>query len=145
MDLVAVIRTSILIAVLAVPALAQDNGDKPATAGVYTEAQATLGEVVFRGTCSSCHVPSDLSGEQFKLNWFGKTVGEYVRILRKTMPDDNPGALSDDEYTRVTAYILKLNGYPAGADSLTSDSTKTNLIKIVPPATDTTKPPRARR
>jgi mono/diheme cytochrome c family protein len=144
-DLRPVIRTSILVALLAVPAMAQSNGEKPATSGTYTEEQAALGETVFRGTCSACHVPSDLSGEQFKLNWVGKTVFEYFKILKKTMPDDNPGGLSDGEYTRVVAYILKLNGYPAGADSLSSDSTKLNLIKLVPPATDPSKPPKTRR
>ena len=146
MDLVGVIRTSILLAVLAVPALAQtsDTG-RVASAGAYTEEQAGQGETVFKAVCSSCHVPSDLTGEQFKMNWLGRTVFEYFRTLRKTMPDDNPGGLSDDEYRRVTAYILKINGYPAGTDSLPSDSTKMNLIKIGPLAGDATKPKRLRR
>jgi len=81
---------------------------------------------------------SDQSGDQFKLNWFGKTLFDYFANLKKTMPDDNPGGLSDDEYVRVVAYIMKLNGFRAGADSLAADSTAMKLIKIGPP--DSTKP-----
>jgi len=141
MDLRPVIRTAILLAVVALPVTAQtsDTTARPAAAGAYTEAQAALGENVYKALCSACHVPSDQSGEQFKMNWFGRTVFDYFTTLRKTMPDDNPGGLSDDEYTRVTAYILKLNGFPAGTDSLAADSTMKG-IKIGPPAAETTKP-----
>lgn len=143
MDLRPVIRTAFLLVVLAFPVAAQAGSDttaRPASSGAYTEAQAALGENVYKALCSACHVPSDQSGEQFKMNWFGRTVFDYFTTLKKTMPDDNPGGLSDDEYTRVTAYILKLNGFPAGADSLAADSTAMRRIKIGPPAADTTKP-----
>jgi len=114
--------------------------ERPASAGVYTEAQAAEGETVYRAACSACHVPSDQSGPQFKLNWVGRTVWEYWAGLKKTMPEDNVGGLSNDEYTRVVAYILRLNGYPAGADSLSSDSTSLKLIRIAPLAGDAAKP-----
>lgn len=140
-------RASILLVLLALPAAAQTTGatgagERPASAGVFTDSQAVNGELVYRATCASCHVPSDQSGPNFKLNWFGRTVFDYFINLKKTMPDDNPGGLSDDEYTRVVAYILKLNGFPAGADSLSADSTVLKLIKIGPPPGDTTKPTR---
>ena len=134
-------RASILLLALALRAAAQINGasEKP-VAGAFTEGQVAKGELVFRGICSSCHVPSDHTGEQFKMNWYGRTVFDYFASLKKTMPEDNPGGLSDDEYTRVVAYILSLNGYPAGADSLAADSTTMKLIKIGPPPGDTIKP-----
>jgi mono/diheme cytochrome c family protein len=141
-----VIRASIfLLAVLAPPAVAQtsDTTERSAAAGAYTEAQAALGENAYKALCSACHVPSDQSGDQFKMNWFGRTVFDYFTNLKKTMPDDNPGGLSDDEYTRVVAYILKLNGFPAGADSLAADSTM-KRIKIGPAMNDLAKP-RTRR
>lgn len=142
------IRYSLVLLATAVPALAQPNGtsgvERP-VAGAFTEEQVAKGEIVFRAVCAPCHVPSDHTGEQFKANWFGRNVFEYFISLRKTMPDDNPGSLSDDEYARVVAYILKLNGYPAGADSLPTDSLLMKLIKIGPPPADTAKPPGARR
>ena len=137
------IRISILLLALAAPAVAQTSGaaGKPATSS-FTEDQASKGESVYLATCSSCHVPSDHTGEQFKMNWFGRTVFDYFSNLKKTMPEDNPGGLSDDEYVRVVAYILKLNGFRAGADSLGADSTSMKLIKIGPLPGDTTKLPR---
>ena len=52
--------------------------------------------------------------------------------LKTTMPEDNIGGLSDDEYTRVISYILKLNGFPAGKDSLAADTTAMRKLRIGP-------------
>jgi mono/diheme cytochrome c family protein len=136
-----VIRTSILLLALALPAAAQSNGagEKPA-AGSFSEDQASKGETVFKATCASCHATSDFTGTTFKMNWVGRTLYDYFAGVKKTMPDDNPGGLSDDEYVRVVSYILKLNGYPAGKDSLSSDSTSMKLIKIGPLSGDSAKP-----
>jgi hypothetical protein len=46
------------------------------------------------------------------------------------MPEDNVGGLTDDEYTRVIAYILKLNGFAAGSDSLKADTLEMKRIRI---------------
>ena len=74
------------------------------------------------------------------MGWFGRSVYDLFKVLKTTMPEDNIGGLSDEEYTRVIAYILKLNGFPAGKDSLSSDSTVTRGIRIGP-ASDATQPP----
>ena len=132
--------TICMLALLALPAAAQNGSEKSVSVGVYADTQAVKGETVYKATCAACHTPSDQSGSNFKLNWFGKTVWEYFINLKKTMPDDNPGGLSDDEYVRVVAYILKLNGFPPGADSLSADSTAQKLLKIGTTAGDTTKP-----
>ena len=138
-------RIACLALAVAAPLYAQAaGGERQAAAGIYTETQAADGETVYRATCSACHTVTDQSGPQFKLNWIGRTVWEYWAGLKKTMPEDNVGGLSNDEYTRVVAYILKLNGYPAGADSLSSDSTSMKLIRIGPLPGDAQKP-RTRR
>jgi mono/diheme cytochrome c family protein len=120
------------VALLAATAVsAQDNGAlKPASAGVYKEDQAARGDTVFQRTCLSCHTPSFHADEQFRMNWIGRTVYDLFKLLKTTMPEDNIGGLSDDEYTRVIAYVLKLNGFPAGADSLSSDSLAQKRIRI---------------
>jgi len=46
------------------------------------------------------------------------------------MPDDNPGGLSVQQYTDVVAYIFKINGMPAGTDSLSSDPEALRRIRI---------------
>lgn len=115
----------------ATPVSAQNNGAlKPASAGVYKEDQAARGDTVFQRTCLSCHTPSFHADEQFRMNWIGRTVYDLFKLLKTTMPEDNIGGLSDDEYTRVIAYVLKLNGFPAGADSLSSDSLAQKRIRI---------------
>ena len=54
------------------------------------------------------------------------------------MPDDNPGGLSVQQYTDVVAYIFKINGMPAGTDSLSSDPEALRQIRIeAKPPTET--------
>lgn len=118
------------LALLATAASARAQDLKPASAGVYKEEQAVRGDTLFQRTCLSCHTPAFHSDEQFRMNWIGRTVYDLFKLLKTTMPEDNIGGLSDDDYTRVVAYILKLNGFPAGADSLSSDSTAQKLIRI---------------
>jgi cytochrome c5 len=141
------IRTAALIALLSVP-LAAQTAPAPeksaATHGVYSEAQATDGELVYKKTCASCHELSFHTGSEFKANWFTRTVWDLFKLIKTTMPDDNIGGLTDDEYTRVTAYIFKLNGFPASVDSLKADSLEMKKIRIGPLA-DSTKPPSAVR
>lgn len=126
------------------PLSAQTNGDPPSrsAAGAYAEDQATRGETAYRSYCASCHETSFHTDEQFRFNWFGRTVYDLFKILKTTMPEDNIGGLSDDDYTRVIAYILKLNGFPAGADSLRADSLEMKRIRIAPATADSVKPNR---
>lgn len=112
-----------------------------ATHPVYTESQATEGETVFKKFCASCHELSFHTGEQFRMSWFGRNVWDLFKILKTTMPEDNIGGLSNDEYARVITYIFKLNGFPAGADSLRADSLDMQRIRIGAAAPDTVKPP----
>ena len=104
----------------------------------YADEQAARGEKVFQMYCASCHTTDFHTGEGFRFGWFGRTVYDLFKVLKTTMPEDNVGALSDDEYTRVIAYILKLNGFPAGSDSLRADSLEMRRIRIGAP-TDTAK------
>ena len=138
------LRLILPLLLVASPLAAQTNGAPPSppersAAGTYTEDQATRGETVYKNVCASCHTTSYHTDEQFRFNWFGRTIYELFKVLKTTMPEDNPGGLSDDEYTRVIAYILKLNGFQAGTDSLTADTLSLKLIRIRPVAVDTVK------
>ncbi len=118
-------------ALLAAPLPAQTNGaERSAAIGVYSVEQAARGDTVFKATCASCHEPTFHSDAQFRMNWFGRSVYDLFKILKTTMPEDNIGGLSDDEYTRVIAYILKLNGFPASMDSLRADTLEMQRIRI---------------
>jgi mono/diheme cytochrome c family protein len=110
--------------------------------GTFTEDQASRGKLVYESYCAACHTTSFHTDEQFRFNWFGRTVADLFKTLKTTMPEDNPGGLSDDDYTRVIAYILKLNGFPAGTDSLAADSVQMKAIRIRAATADTTHSPR---
>ena len=48
------------------------------------------------------------------------------------MPQDSPGRLKPGEYADIVAYLLKLNGYPAGEAELPPDAAKLQALRIPP-------------
>lgn len=123
---------SLLIVALAAPTigLAQNGSAERPVSGTFSLDQATRGEKVFVASCASCHEPDFHSGEKFMFSWNGRTLLDYFKLVKSTMPEDNPAGLPDDDYLRVIAYILRLNGYAPGADSLRSDSLDLKRIRI---------------
>lgn len=101
---------------------------------LYTEEQATDGMAIYTKTCTECHEKADVTSADFKAKWAGRPVQEFFELIRTTMPDGNPGALSRDEYAKALAYIFKLNGLPAGSTAVMPDSAMMSAAKIVFPA-----------
>ena len=91
-------------------------------AATYWPAQADRGERVFTGTCLGCHARSQFIGQTFVDSWNDRRVSDFYTLIRSTMPVNNPGALKDEEYLAVVAYLLKANHAAAGTDSLAADS-----------------------
>jgi mono/diheme cytochrome c family protein len=108
-------------------ALAQERG---LTDGVYSDSQATRGGRIYRQTCSSCHATNleggemgpGLLGQPFLDPWDGESLAELMAYVQETMPQDNPGGLSEQDYTDVLAYMLKVNEFPSGEGDLTLES-----------------------
>ena len=126
------IRKSLLLVTLALPgALPAQNGsaERPVS-GSFSAEQAARGETVFENSCAACHEKSFHTGEKFMFSWKGRTLLDYFKLVKSTMPEDNPAGLPDDDYVRVIAYILKLNGYAPGSDSLRADSLHLKRIRI---------------
>lgn len=121
---------------------APESPGTPATAptptssldGVFTEPQAERGRAAFRQACADCHASSDFRGEKFYLSWEGSSVGRFVTSVIETMPDDDPGSLPTQIYLDVTAYVLSLNGMPAGEAEITDDVERLNGVRIERPA-----------
>jgi len=90
--------------------------------GVYTAAQADRGEGTARSVCFACHSQSEWQTPMFIRVWSGRPIHQMWENLRMTMPYDSPGRLSAQEYADVIAYMLELNGVPAGETELPSDS-----------------------
>jgi PQQ-dependent dehydrogenase (methanol/ethanol family) len=93
----------------------------------FTQAQADAGKTIYAERCANCHgaqlegvgTPA-LTGTPFLRHWAGggKTVGDFYARMRDSMPLMAPHSLSDDDYTRLTAFILSRAGYRAGAEPL---------------------------
>lgn len=122
----------------------------PATTqvGVFTAAQASAGRTVYSMQCSACHSTSTHSGPAFMKSWQGRTVWDLYSFIRETMPQSDPGALSEQEYLHVTTYLLSLNKMPAGQRELPTDQAKLKAIRIdttsVSPAAAGTGAPHSR-
>lgn len=113
------------------PLAAQGAASRTSTmTGVYTAAQANKGKQVFAGSCSGCHTVASHSGEAFTSKWVGRTLADFFNYVSGLMPKSAPATLTDDEYVWVTAYVLRLNGMPAGARELEADLSALKLIRI---------------
>jgi len=102
-------------------------------AGVYTEAQADRGVVLFRSKCASCHAPNRFTDDLFYTSFAGKPLWEMFDVISDSMPEDNPGSLKKEEYADVIAYLLKLNNFPAGESDLPADKDALSAILMEKP------------
>jgi mono/diheme cytochrome c family protein len=112
---------------------ADDSGS--AWDGVYSSDQATLGASVYPSVCGRCHgyrldgAPDDpdmfstqpIAGRKFLRNWNGRSLAALFEYTRTTMPDNNPGFLTDQEFVALVAYMLAMSGMPPGSVPLPTD------------------------
>jgi mono/diheme cytochrome c family protein len=90
-------------------------------AGIYSEEQAERGRGTFRSVCGECHYSREFRDDQFKFSWRRRSVADLFGHIAETMPENAPGSLSPRQYADVVAYILSLNGIPAGSEELPTD------------------------
>jgi S-disulfanyl-L-cysteine oxidoreductase SoxD len=125
-----------IVACIASAAAQAQTPDSTASAGksvwqgVYNEEQAARGDTEHQNNCTACHGTEKYSGDAFVKAWVGRTAFDLFDQLKTTMPDDNPGGLSAQQYTDIVAYIFKVNGMPAGTDTLSTDPEALRRIKI---------------
>lgn len=100
---------------------------------VYSSSQAAEGRDIYDGRCKSCHTAISHTGPPFRTNWDKRPLSDLWDYILEKMPKDAPGTLETDEYTKVLAYILRMNGMPAGSDDLPSDKKALKAIRIDAP------------
>jgi len=61
----------------------------------------------------------------------GATLTDVFDRTRVYMPADNVGSLSRDQVAVITAFLLKLNGFPAGSSELSTTAQDLAQIKYV--------------
>jgi mono/diheme cytochrome c family protein len=120
------------------PARAQSAADSTVAAPVatYTAGQARRGQATYQRNCLECHTAAAYTGVAFRRAWAGRSPFEIWELIRTTMPQDNPGRLKPAEYADIVAYMLRLNGYPAGGEELPADAEQLRslIIPATPPA-----------
>jgi mono/diheme cytochrome c family protein len=137
------IRPSVLLSSLAVlvagaaffasPALAQSGEERSVLDGVYSPEQASFGQEVYEAECALCHMTQEFTGRIFLLSWSNRSVHDLFRSIRSTMPFDRPGGLTDEQYTAIVSYLLKLNDFPEGDEEMKASEEALSQIKIEPP------------
>jgi mono/diheme cytochrome c family protein len=99
----------------------------PAT---YTADQAVRGKQVYEATCARCHAPGYFQGAAFSSLWGQRPAFALFSSLSNTMPQDNPGSLTDQQYVDVIAYLLQRNSVAAGSKALGTDTTSLRGARI---------------
>lgn len=106
--------------------------------GVYSDAQAQRGREVFNIRCAHCHDEHLSGGEgppliasQFNRNWGSRTVERLFRKIKDRMPPGEAFLATDKEKLDITAFMLMMNGFPAGPKDLPMDMPELSSILIV--------------
>ena len=100
--------------------------------GVYSTSQAGRGQALFQSICTTCHDTERFTGPEFVSAWSGKPLAELFKAVQ-TMPEDNPGSLSAQQYGDVIAYFLSLNKFPAGSEELKGEADALAKIEMLAP------------
>src|SRR5947207_15991689 len=123
------IRKTLFIVLILGTALSAAAQVRSITERVYSAAQATRGEQLYKKECASCHgdalqgtIGPPLVGDSFLANWSARPLNGLVDKIQKTMPFNTPGSLSAQQSIDLTAYLLQIGKFAAGAADLTADS-----------------------
>lgn len=79
---------------------------------VYSKAQAKVGEKLYADNCLLCH-----DKKYFRpvlKRWEGQSLSILFTVMSTTMPENNPGFLTEKENVDILAYILSLSRYAPG-------------------------------
>ncbi len=106
----------------AVDAAAADLRQPNTLEGIYTAEQAQRGRQAYEEICSECHQTDEWQEDLFRARWSGESVYRFWTYIYERMPNGSPPySLPRETVSDAVAYILQLNGVPAGAEEFGSD------------------------
>ena len=108
--------TRFLLAAAAFLCTAATADPRTVNDAIYSEAQAETGEKLYAEHCILCH-----DKKYFRpvlKRWEGQPLGIMFTVMSTSMPESNPGFLSEKEYVDILAYILSLSRYAPGDNEL---------------------------
>lgn len=95
---------------------------------VYSKAQAKVGEKLYADHCILCH-----DKKYFRpvlKRWEGQPLTILFTVMSTSMPESNPGFLTEKEYVDILAYILSLSRYAPGDTELDYRNSALNEITV---------------
>jgi mono/diheme cytochrome c family protein len=122
-----------LIGTLALGAGAWTQGGKKTVwDGVYTAAQASRGQQLYKTHCGYCHrddltgggseagAPA-LKGPIFTIRWRDQPLADLFVTIGTTMPQNKPDSLTPQTVIDIVGFLLKSNDMPDGPAELPPD------------------------
>jgi len=97
---------------------------------VFSVIQVERGTITYEESCGVCHQPAQFTGSAFIDAWKGQTVFDFFSLVKTTMPYGSPSSLTNRNYTDILAYLLSLNGFPAGSADMPSNTRILKQIRI---------------
>jgi len=126
-----------LVAVVISPTLRAQA--RTARDGVYSAAQATRGQAIYKDKCAPCHgemleglLGPPLAGDEFLKAWANQPLSELANKIEKTMPQSDPGSLMRPDVIDLVAHILQVGKFPAGQAALPAGDDALKLITLAP-------------
>src|SRR6266446_3525075 len=115
--------------------------------GVFTTAQADRGKAaLLQNGCNGCHgaeLAGDrgpaLKGDRFITDWENGSINRLFLKIRETMPPLNAEQVPPAAKLEIVAYLLQVNGFPAGTTALSIDEIEN--IQIVKRGSEAAGPP----
>ncbi len=95
---------------------------------VYSKPQAKVGEQLYTDHCLLCHDKKYF--RPILKRWEGQTLSILFTVMSTSMPESNPGFLSEKEYVDILAYILSLSRYAPGDAELDYQNGALNEITV---------------
>jgi mono/diheme cytochrome c family protein len=124
----------LLTAAFASAALAQQ---RTVLDGAFTAAQSERGKSEYTRYCSGCHGTQldgggsapQLHNAPFLNNWREDYVSSLYQQIHDRMPPSRAAqSIKDEQYVDIVAYILSMNGFPAGQSELTRPTLETTFL-----------------
>lgn len=86
---------------------------------------------LFREHCTRCHIPVEME-QRLRNDWYGHSAAELLERISTTMPGENPGSLTPEEYRDVTAYAMLVGKVDVADATITPVQTQTTQQAEVP-------------
>jgi len=126
---VSILKLTIAFAILA-PGISATAEPRTVNDGVFTKAQAKVGEQLYKEHCLLCHDKKYF--RPILKRWDSQPLGIMFTVMSTSMPESNPGFLNEKEYVDILAYILSLSRYAPGDTELDYEDGALNDVTVVP-------------